>query len=78
MLADWIQNDLCSGCGHWHDHTGQMLLGWADFEDHYHPLPRGHMPSDRPFDDLGGRRYGFCVMGRPDPLLDSPNTEETR
>jgi hypothetical protein len=63
LPTHFIRNDLCSGCGRWHDHTGESLLGWTDWHGRFWPLPRGHMPSHWPFDDSGGRSYGFCVMG---------------
>lgn len=58
-----IRNDLCGGCGRWHDQTGESLLGWEDWHGKFWRLKRGHMPPNYAFDDLGGRHYGSCAMG---------------
>lgn len=61
--SDYVRNDVCSGCGRWHDGTGQPLLGWQ-YGERFYELLRGRMPASTPTEP-GSERYGFCVMGAP-------------
>jgi len=59
-----IRNDLCSGCGRWHDQTGRPVLAMIDWRGKRWPVLPGTMPRHNG-DDSGGREYGACAMGAP-------------